>query len=115
ERAGYEVIGCAFQGSVAETMREEIGIPSETLDTYRYAYKTIQELEPKLRGFELYGKSFHVAKKRVERAYQYQFKKNHVIFVDEANMVPGRLMDMLLEKANDVGAKVIFIQDNAQI
>jgi ATP-dependent exoDNAse (exonuclease V) alpha subunit len=38
-----------------------------------------------------------------------------VVFVDEANMLPGRLFEELLKEASFQGAKVILIQDLAQI
>ena len=44
-RAGYRVLGTAFQGKAVEIMEREIGIPCKTLDSFKFAWERCAEQE----------------------------------------------------------------------
>ncbi len=119
--AGYQVLGTSFQGKAVEIMEQEIGIPCKTLDSLRYAWakeekqkafmERIQPRFPLWQGSRVYSYAYRRAKEFESQ----RFTNKNVIIVDEANMIGRSLWNVFLKEATDKGAKVLIVQDSAQI
>ncbi len=121
QKAGFQVLGTSFQGKAVEIMEQEIGIPCKTLDSFRVAWEKYDEQKesmgklwgrfPVRAGWKAYG----YAAARLKELESHRFTEKSVIIVDEANMIGGRLWDIFLKEAANKGAKVLIVQDPAQI
>ncbi len=115
EGAGFQVLGTSFQGKAVEIMEQEIGIPCKTLDSFKVAWENYDKQKQVLSKGWLWSKARAYAVCRLNSLEPHQFTNKNVIIVDEANMIGGRLWDVFLKQATDKGAKVLIIQDPAQI
>ena len=115
KKAGFQVLGTSFQGKAVEIMEQEIGIPCKTLDSFRVAWENYDKQKQVLSKGWLWSKAHAYATSRLNSLEPHQFTEKNVIIVDEANMIGGRLWDVFLKQATDKGAKVLIIQDPAQI
>jgi ATP-dependent exoDNAse (exonuclease V) alpha subunit len=115
EGAGFQVLGTSFQGKAVEIMEQEIGIPCKTLDSFRVAWENYDKQKQVLSKGWLWSKARAYAMCRLNSLEPHQFTSKNVIIVDEANMIGGRLWDVFLKQATDKGAKVLIVQDPAQI
>ncbi|MDZ4322653.1 MAG: MobA/MobL family protein, partial [Alphaproteobacteria bacterium] len=113
--AGYEVFGTSFQGKVVDIMEQEIGIPCRTLDSFIYAWKKHQTQKELVESGKLWGRSYIYAFNNMKEMEKSHFTKKNVIIVDEANMIGGRLWEPFLKEVVEKGAKVLIVQDPAQI
>lgn len=113
--AGFQVLGTSFQGKAVEIMEQEIGIPCKTLDSFRVAWEEYDRQKVALSKGWLWSKAHAYATSRLNSLEPHQFTNKNVIIVDEANMIGGRLWDVFLKQATEKGAKVLIIQDPAQI
>jgi ATP-dependent exoDNAse (exonuclease V) alpha subunit len=115
QESGYRVLGTSFQGKAVEIMEQEIGIPCKTLDSFQHAWKTHQQQSHLLESGKLWGRPYEYAVSRIKELEQHKFTDKDVIIVDEANMIGGHLWEPFLEEATSKGAKVLIVQDPAQI
>jgi ATP-dependent exoDNAse (exonuclease V) alpha subunit len=119
QEAGYRVLGTSFQGKAVEVMEQEIGISCRTLDSLRVAWEKHQsqkELVEKGRLWgQLWGRPYLHAFQRMKALERDRFSSKDVIIVDEANMIGGHLWDLFLQEAVEKGAKVLIVQDPAQL
>jgi ATP-dependent exoDNAse (exonuclease V) alpha subunit len=113
--AGYQVLGTSFQGKAVEIMEQEIGIPCKTLDSFKVVWEKHQAQKDYVESGKLWGRPYIYAFSRMKELEQQRFTAKHVIIVDEANMIGGRLWEPFLKEATRSGAKVLIIQDPAQI
>ncbi len=121
EKSGYQVIGTSFQGKAVEIMEQEIGIPCKTLDSFRCAWEKEEQQKEFMKRFQscfpIQGgsRAYYYAYHRAKEFEPQRFTNKNVIIVDEANMIGGHLWDVFLKEATDKGAKVLIVQDPAQI
>lgn len=115
QESGYRVLGTSFQGKAVEIMEQEIGISCKTLDSFQKAWKTYQQQKDLLESGKLWGRSHEYAVSRIKELEQHKFTDKDVIIVDEANMIGGHLWEPFLEEVTNKGAKVLIVQDPAQI
>jgi len=115
QESGYRVLGTSFQGKAVEIMEQEIGIPCKTLDSFQQAWKTHQQQSDLLESGKLWGRSYEYAMNRMKELEQHKFTDKDAIIVDEANMIGGHLWEPFLEEVANKGAKVLIVQDPAQI
>lgn len=115
KEAGYQVLGTSFQGKAVEIMEQEIVIPCKTLDSFRVAWEEYDKQKEALNKGWFWSKAHAYAASRLKELESQQFTDKNVIIVDEANMIGGRLWDVFLKQAVDKGAKVLIVQDPAQI
>lgn len=115
QNAGYHVLGTSFQGKAVEIMEQEIGIPCKTLDSYRVAWENYDKQKATMDKGKLWSRAHGYASARLKELESHQFTEKNVIIVDEANMIGGRLWDIFLKQAATKGAKVLIVQDPAQI
>lgn len=115
QESGYRVLGTSFQGKAVEIMEQEIGIPCKTLDSFQYAWKTHQQQTDLLANGKLWGRAYGYAVNRIKELEQHKFTNKDIIIVDEANMIGGHLWEPFLEEVTVKGAKVLIVQDPAQI
>lgn len=115
QEAGYEVIGTSFQGKAVDIMEQEVGIPCKTLDSFLCAWDKHQEQKDLVESGKLWGRPYIYAFNKMKNLEKHRFTSNMVILVDEANMIGGRLWEPFLTEATNCGAKVLVIQDPAQI
>lgn len=87
ELDGRKVIGCALAGVAADELRRSSGIASDTLA------RTLARLE--------HGRLALTPK--------------HVVVLDEAGMVPTKLMARLINQVEKAGAKLVLVGDAAQL
>ncbi len=87
ERAGKTVLGCAVAGVASDSLRESSGIQSDTLAMILTRLK--------------HGRL--------------TLTKNHVLTLDEAGMVPTKLMAELVDHVDRAGAKLVLAGDQAQL
>lgn len=87
ERAGKTVLGCAVAGVASDSLRESSGIQSDTLAMILTRLK--------------HGRL--------------TLTKNHVLALDEAGMVPTKLMAELVKHIDRAGAKLVLAGDQGQI
>ncbi|OJW53855.1 MAG: hypothetical protein BGO67_07110 [Alphaproteobacteria bacterium 41-28] len=113
--AGYQVLGTSFQGKAVEIMEQEIGIPCKTLDSFKVSWEKHPSQKDLVESGKLWGRPYLYAFNRMKELEQQRFTAKHVIIVDEANMIGGRLWEPFLKEATSSGAKVLIIQDPAQI
>ncbi|MDI9634198.1 MobA/MobL family protein [Geitlerinema splendidum] len=113
--AGYEVLGTSFQGKVVDIMEQEIGISCRTLDSFIYAWNEHQVQKDLVESGKLWGRPYVYAFNRMKEMEKSRFTEKNVIIVDEANMIGGRLWEPFLKEVTEKGAKVLIVQDPAQI
>lgn len=87
ELSGKKVLGCAVAGVASDSLRESSGTESDTL------LMTLTRLK--------YGKL--------------NISNEHVIILDEAGMVPTKLMAELVNHVEKAGAKLVLSGDGAQL
>ena len=87
ERDGKSVLGCAIAGVASDSLRESSGIQSDTLAMILTRLK--------------HGRL--------------TLTRNHVVVLDEAGMVPSKLMAELVEHVERAGAKLVAAGDQAQL
>ncbi|MBX9621542.1 MAG: MobA/MobL family protein [Alphaproteobacteria bacterium] len=114
-KAGYEVLGTAFQGKVVDIMEQEIGIPCRTLDSFIYVWNEQKTQKDLVESGKLWGRPYIYAFNSMKEMEKSRFTEKNVIIVDEANMIGGRLWEPFLKEAVEKGAKVLIVQDPAQI
>jgi ATP-dependent exoDNAse (exonuclease V) alpha subunit len=102
-KAGYKIMGVAFQGKVSEALEKDLGQPAYTLSKLDYVWDYGETLGVKL------------TPRMVARLAQYQFTDKHVVILDEGSMVSDTLWERLLDRVQQSGAKLIVVQDQAQI
>jgi nucleoside-triphosphatase THEP1 len=112
---GYRVIGTSFQGKVVEIMAAEIGIESYTLEHLRRAWEEQERLQVQVGSGQLSSKALDLAQRRIRKLEEKRFTSKDVVIVDEANMVGMGLYESLFAEVERVGAKLILVQDPAQI
>ncbi|MDZ4322556.1 MAG: AAA family ATPase, partial [Alphaproteobacteria bacterium] len=112
---GYEVLGTSFQGKVVDIMEQEIGIPCRTLDSFIYAWNKHQSKKSLVESGKLWGRPYIYAFNSMKEMEKSRFTEKNVIIVDEANMIGGRLWEPFLKEVTEKGAKVLIVQDPAQI
>ncbi|MBY0264711.1 MAG: AAA family ATPase, partial [Holosporales bacterium] len=115
QNAGYRVLGTSFQGKAVEIMGREIGIPSQTLDSLFVAWQRHAQQKQRVESGRLWGKPYLYAFQKMKELETHRLSDKDVILLDEANMIGGRLWEGFLEEASAKGAKVLIIQDTAQI
>lgn len=115
QEAGHRVLGTSFQGKAVEIMEKEIGIPCKTLDSFKYAWEKHQRYSDLLESRKLWGRPHAYALKTVAELSTNRLTDKDVVIVDEANMVGNPLWSVFLKEATDKGAKVLIVQDPAQI
>ena len=115
--AGYKVIGTSFQGKTIELMAKEIGIKTNTLDSYRIAWQKYENLKSKIENNELSGSALTYAENTIKKIEQQGKILNDktVVIVDEANMIAQHLWEPLITQVEKSGAKLLTVQDPAQI
>lgn len=114
-KTGYTVRGTSFQGKAVEIMQQEIGIPCRTLDSYVHQWKQHERYTSLVESGKLWGQPYLRAHQRMKALEKHRFKSTDVILVDEANMISSKLWNPFLKEASRAGAKVIVVQDLAQI
>jgi ATP-dependent exoDNAse (exonuclease V) alpha subunit len=112
---GYNVIGTSFQGKAVEIMEQEIGIPCRTLDSLKHSWASHQDKKALVESGRLWGNPYLHAFSRMKDLEKNRFSSKDVILMDEANMIGGHLWEPFLKEASAQGAKVLIIQDPAQI
>lgn len=112
---GYRVMGTSFQGKAVEIMEQEIGIPCRTLDSLIHSWARYEEKKAVVEKGGLWGMPYIYAFNRMKELEQSKFTTKDVILVDEANMIGGHLWEPFLKEVSTAGAKVLIIQDPAQI
>jgi ATP-dependent exoDNAse (exonuclease V) alpha subunit len=112
---GYNVIGTSFQGKAVEIMEQEIGIPCRTLDSLKHSWASHEDKKALVESGRLWGNPYLHAFSRMKELEKSKFTSKDVILVDEANMIGGHLWEPFLMEASAQGAKVLIIQDPAQI
>lgn len=112
---GYRVIGTSFQGKAVEIMEQDIGIPCRTLDSLKHSWASYEEKKAIVESGRLWGDPYLHAFNRMKELEKSRFSSKDVILVDEANMIGGALWEPFLKEASSQGAKVLIIQDPAQI
>jgi ATP-dependent exoDNAse (exonuclease V) alpha subunit/phage/plasmid primase-like uncharacterized protein len=112
---GYNIIGTSFQGKAVEVMEQEIGIPCKTIDSLMYSWAKHEEKKAAVESGQLWGNPYLHAFNRMKELDKTRFTSNDVILVDEANMIGGTLWEPFLKEVESHGAKVLIIQDPAQI
>ncbi len=112
---GYNVIGASFQGKAVEIMEQEIDIPCRTMDSYINSWAKFEEKKAAVESGRMWGSPYIHAFSRMKELEKNRFTSKDVILVDEANMIGGALWEPFLKEAASQGAKVLIIQDPAQI
>lgn len=115
QQAGFTVMGTSFQGKAVDIMEQEVGIPCKTLDSFMHAWNKHQTQKDVVESGKLWGRPYLYAFNKMKELEENRLTANNVILVDEANMIGGRLWEPFLEEAANCGAKVLVIQDPAQI
>ena len=105
---GYQVLGTAFQGKVAEALELETGQKAYTLDKLVRAWDTLE-------CHKLDGLDGHLTPKQAARLSGFKLTSKHVVILDEGSMVGDTLWEKLLSRIESSGAKLIVVQDQAQI
>ena len=115
QQAGYEVLGTSFQGKAVEIMEQEIGIPCKTLDSFLFNWQKYKQQRAYVKSGRLWGRPYLYAHNKMKALEKHRFSSKNVIIVDEANMVGERLWEPFMREAVERGAKVLIVQDTAQI
>ncbi|HUX79178.1 MAG TPA: MobA/MobL family protein [Alphaproteobacteria bacterium] len=115
QEAGYRVLGTSFQGKAVEIMEQEIGIHCKTLDSFKYTWEKHQHHKDLIESGKLWGRPYNYALKTVNDLEPYRLTSKDVVIIDEANMVGNHLWEVFLKEATSKGAKVLIVQDPAQI
>jgi nucleoside-triphosphatase THEP1 len=114
-QAGYEIIGTSFQGKVADMLSRELGIRGLNIDQLRYRWKEHERYKVALSEGTLRGKALLEARKGLKRYASSRLTSNHVMIVDEGNMVNAPLWQALLKEVTTSGAILRVVEDNRQI
>ncbi len=112
---GYNVIGTSFQGKAVEIMEQEIGIPCRTMDSLKYSWDKYEEKKAAVESGRMWGSPYIHAFSRMKELEKNRFTSKDVILVDEANMIGGALWEPFMKEASSQGAKILIIEDLAQI
>ena len=112
---GYNVIGTSFQGKAVEIMEQDIGIPCCTMDSLKHSWNKYEEKKAAVESGRMWGNPYIHAFSRMKELEKSRFTSNDVILVDEANMIGGSLWEPFFKEASSQGAKVLIVQDPAQI
>jgi ATP-dependent exoDNAse (exonuclease V) alpha subunit len=113
--AGYTVRGTSFQGKAVEIMAREIGIPCKTLHSLKLSWERYDTQKALLDQGNLWGRSHLYAMQKLKELEASRLTSKDVVIVDEANMISGSLWEPFLKEAVSQGAKVLIVQDTAQI
>ncbi|MBY0544451.1 MAG: MobA/MobL family protein, partial [Gammaproteobacteria bacterium] len=87
EAQGMRVLGIALSGKAADSLAQDAGIDSRTIDSFRYAIK----------------------KGRLH------LQTNDVVVMDEAGMTDSVSMESILHSVTEAGAKLVLVGDHAQL
>ncbi len=115
KKAGFRVIGVAFQGKVADQLSNELSIDGYTLDQLNNRWNAQEKLKTLIENKELKGQALAKAKSEVERLQEWRLTDKHVVILDEGSMVHGSLWKSLLFEVVRSGARLRIVQDNKQI
>ncbi len=115
QEAGCRVLGTSFQGKAVEIMEQEIGIPCKTLDSFKYAWEKHQHHSDLIQSGKLWGRPYQYSMRTIQELTPHLLTEKDVVIVDEANMVGNHLWEPFLKHATEKGAKVLIVQDPAQI
>jgi|GEM_PF-6324610 len=119
---GFRVQGFALAGAAADNLERETGIPSRTIDSHIHQLirmdKLKAELSAPLRKNASNAETVNRQKQQasLDRLREStSFTDKDILIVDEGGMVGTKHYQHILGKAEDAGAKVIVIGDNAQL
>lgn len=115
QEAEYRVLGTSFQGKAVEIMEQEIGISCKTLDSFKVAWDKYQQHKDLIESEKLWGRPYEYAVKAMKDLEIHQLTSKDIIIVDEANMIGNNLWEVFLKQASEKRAKVLLVQDPAQI
>ena len=119
---GFNVKGFALAGAAADNLERETSIPSMTIDRHIYQSKRLKELDEQLSvplkrdatNQQRYDRDkLHAVRDRIKADITLTSKD--ILFIDEGGMVGTTHYHHILKEANEAGAKVIAIGDNAQL
>jgi len=114
-KSGFNVIGTAFQGKVADQLANELNIEGYTLDQLNNRWNAQDKLKTIIENKELKGQALVKAKAEAERLQEWRLTDKHVVILDEGSMVHGSLWKSLLQEVERSGAQLRIVQDNKQI
>ncbi|AIL13878.1 hypothetical protein IM40_11045 (plasmid) [Candidatus Paracaedimonas acanthamoebae] len=115
KKSGFNVIGTAFQGKVADQLANELNVEGYTLDQLNNRWNAQDKLKTIIDKKELKGQALAKAKMEVERLQEWRLTDKHVVILDEGSMVHGSLWKSLLQEVERSGAQLRIVQDNKQI
>lgn len=100
QESGYTVMGTSFQGKAVEIMQKEIDIPCRTLDSFIYHWNKQDGYRSQVDSGKLWGRPYLYAFQKMKALEEYRFTDKHVLIVDEANMIAGKLWEPFLKEAS---------------
>jgi len=116
------VVGLAPAAASAEVLAHELGIVAENVAKWLHEsvgqgannraerFRSLEQ--PRKRPSSLANK--YLASISLQQA-QWQFKRNHLVIIDEASMVSTIQLTGLVHQAADAGAKLLLVGDPAQL
>ncbi|MCA6489697.1 MAG: AAA family ATPase, partial [Chitinophagaceae bacterium] len=112
---GFEVIGAAFQGKIADQLAADLGIKAYTINSMMHYWDKQKGFKHSIKSGSLRGSAKAQATRKLNWADARQLTSKSVVIVDEASMISGTLWNNLLEKVVAAGASIRIVGDNNQI
>jgi conjugative relaxase-like TrwC/TraI family protein len=101
ERQGIQVIGMAQNANAASNLEREAGIESSTI------HKHLREIAPRLARASSTG--------MFDRLYTELTRRDEIWIIDESSQLPNNLFNRVLQAADKLGARTVFVGDTRQL
>lgn len=112
---GLRVVGCAPSALAAQALQREANIPSFTLEKLLRELRGVEEKREEILGRTSFAHENQAIAYLKKALHPSQQLSPQIVVLDEASMVGPEKLGLLLERAEEVGFKVVLVGDPRQL